>query len=145
MTLLAVAVSGRGLVDPDEPVVFADDEGFLRGRGAFETMRVYGGRPFRLDEHLARLPGFRRPARPAAARRGRDRGARRAGSRGGRQPTTRSSAFTRRPGREGSGRPVLLALVGSLPPDLEELRARGLRLVSVPLGLDAPARGRSAA
>jgi len=41
MTLLALAVSGRGVVDPDTPAVFADDEGFLRGRAAFETTRVY--------------------------------------------------------------------------------------------------------
>ena len=52
MSLIALAVSGRGVVDPDEPIVFADDEGFLRGRAAFETTRVYGGTPFRLDEHL---------------------------------------------------------------------------------------------
>ena len=55
MTLLALAVSGRGLVDPGQPVVHADDEGVLRGRAAFETMRVYAGRPFRLAEHLDRL------------------------------------------------------------------------------------------
>src|SRR5205823_361650 len=55
MSLLAVAVGGRGLVDPDEPVLHADDEALLRGRGVFETLRVYGGRPFRLDDHLARL------------------------------------------------------------------------------------------
>src|SRR5262245_26294275 len=55
MKLLALAVSGRGLVDPDEPVVHVDDEAFMRGRGAFETLRIYGGRPFRLVEHLARL------------------------------------------------------------------------------------------
>ena len=55
MTLLALAVAGRGVVDPDTPVVHADDEGFLRGRAAFETVRVYGGRPFRLDRHLERL------------------------------------------------------------------------------------------
>lgn len=55
MSLLALAVSGRGLVDPDEPVVRADDEALLRGRAAFETLRVYGGRPFRLETHLDRL------------------------------------------------------------------------------------------
>ncbi len=55
--LLAVAVGGRGVVDPAEPVLRADDEAFLRGRAAFETVRVYGGRPFRLAEHLARLAG----------------------------------------------------------------------------------------
>lgn len=54
-SLRAVAVSGRGLVEPDAPVLRADDEGFTRGRAAFETMRVYGGRPFRLREHLTRL------------------------------------------------------------------------------------------
>ena len=38
---------------PDEPVLLADDEALLRGRAAFETLRVYGGRPFR----IARAPG----------------------------------------------------------------------------------------
>ena len=55
MTLLAVAVSGRGVVDPAEPVLHADDEALIRGRAVFETLRVYSGTPFRLDEHLARM------------------------------------------------------------------------------------------
>ena len=55
VTLLAVAVGGRGVVDPAEPVLRADDEALLRGRGAFETIRVYAGKPFRLAEHLDRL------------------------------------------------------------------------------------------
>ena len=42
MTLLAVAVRGRGVVPPDDPVLHADDEALLRGRAAFETTRVYG-------------------------------------------------------------------------------------------------------
>ncbi len=57
MTVLALAVTGRGLVDPAEPVIRADDEGLLRGRAAFETLRVYSGRPFRLEAHLDRLTG----------------------------------------------------------------------------------------
>src|SRR5436190_19903213 len=56
---LALAVLGHGLVDPRRPWLRADDEAVLRGRAAFETLRVYGGRPFRLAEHLDRL------ARPA--------------------------------------------------------------------------------
>jgi branched-chain amino acid aminotransferase len=31
------------------------DEGLTRGDGAFEVLRLYGGRPFALAEHLARL------------------------------------------------------------------------------------------
>jgi branched-chain amino acid aminotransferase len=31
------------------------DDGLLRGDGAFEVLRVYGGRPFALEEHFARL------------------------------------------------------------------------------------------
>jgi 4-amino-4-deoxychorismate lyase len=52
---LALAVLGHGLVDPSRPWLRADDEAVLRGRAAFETLRVYGGRPFRLPEHLERL------------------------------------------------------------------------------------------
>lgn len=55
MSVLALAVTGRGLVDPAEAVIRADDEALLRGRAAFETLRVYGGRPFRLEAHLDRL------------------------------------------------------------------------------------------
>src|SRR4051794_39569004 len=55
MTLHAVAVRGRGLVQPGEPVFSAGDEALLRGSAAFETLRVYDGRPFLLDRHLERL------------------------------------------------------------------------------------------
>jgi 4-amino-4-deoxychorismate lyase len=55
VNLLAVAVAGRGLVDPRAPVFTADDDALLRGRAVFETARVYSGRPFRLDAHVERL------------------------------------------------------------------------------------------
>jgi 4-amino-4-deoxychorismate lyase len=55
MDVCAVAVAGRGLVDPREPVFAADDDALLRGRSVFETARVYGGQPFLLDRHLARF------------------------------------------------------------------------------------------
>ena len=66
-----------GAIGPaDEARIPVTDEGLLRGDGAFEAMRLYGGRPFALEEHLARLAALvRRPApgaRPRrAARRGR--------------------------------------------------------------------------
>jgi 4-amino-4-deoxychorismate lyase len=135
VTLLAVAVSGRGVVDPEQPVVHADDEGFMRGRGAFETMRVYAHRPFRLGDHVMRLQA-------SAARLGLpplDADEVEALAAQALQAADTGEVFLRlyaTPGREGGGGPVLLALVGTLPADLEELRSRGLRLVSVPLGLD---------
>lgn len=55
MTLLALATGERGLCEPTDAVLRADDEALLRGRAAFETLRVYSGRPFRLDAHLDRL------------------------------------------------------------------------------------------
>ncbi len=55
MTIPALAVRGRGLVDPAEPVLRADDLGVQRGDGLFETARVAGGRVVNLDAHLRRL------------------------------------------------------------------------------------------
>jgi branched-chain amino acid aminotransferase len=38
-----------------EAMIPVTDEGFVRGDGAFEVVRVYDGVPFALDEHLARM------------------------------------------------------------------------------------------
>ena len=139
MTVLALAVGGRGLADPAEPVLHADDEAFLRGRAAFETIRVYRGRPFRLDDHLERLAGsaerlalpdwqagqFRPLVEQALAAAG--------------EPDAVLRLYLT-PGREGEGRATALALVSTLPPDLEARRARGMRAITVPLGLDPSLR-----
>jgi branched-chain amino acid aminotransferase len=39
----------------DEMTIPITDDGLLRGDGVFEVARLYGGRPFAWDEHLARL------------------------------------------------------------------------------------------
>jgi branched-subunit amino acid aminotransferase/4-amino-4-deoxychorismate lyase len=125
---LALAVSGRGLVDPNEPVVHADDEAFMRGRGAFETLRVYDGRPFRLPEHLERLEascarlGFEPSPRSVVE----ELATLALDSARAAEATMRLYAT---PGR-GDG-PVALVVVSDLPVDLEEMRARGIRLASV--------------
>jgi 4-amino-4-deoxychorismate lyase len=132
VTLLALAVAGRGVVDPGEPVLRAADEAVLRGRVAFETTRVYGRRPFKLDEHLARLAGSAaRLALPEV------------------DADECGSLVEAALERAGAVEAVLriyvtdatvLALVSAIPPELEAMRARGARVVSLPLGLDARLR-----
>ena len=130
MTLVALAELGRGLLDPAAPVLHADDEGVLRGRAVFETLRVYGGTPFKLEAHVRRLGAsaqrLRLPEPPhddfvdaalAAVRAG------------GRPDATLRLLWTA--GQEGGGAPLGLALVSELPPGLDELRARGLKLAVV--------------
>ena len=131
MKLLSVAVAGRGLVDPSDPVFGAGDEALLRGRAAFETTRVYRGRPFRLSDHLERL------AASAASLL---------------LPAPDLAECERLVGTalEGAGEPdaglrlywtgaTLVAMVAAIPPELEALRERGLHLVALRLGVD-PAR-----
>jgi 4-amino-4-deoxychorismate lyase len=139
VTLLAVAVGGRGLVDPDEPVLHADDEALLRGRAAFETTRVYRGRPFKLEEHLARLAGSAaRIGLPAVDNLVCEDLARTAIGHAGESEAVLRLYWTA--GREGGGRATSLALVSSLPPHLEDMRAHGIKLIALPLGLQADLR-----
>ena len=45
-----------GLISPAaETFVPVTDDGFIRGDGVFEVLRVYDGRPFALSDHLDRL------------------------------------------------------------------------------------------
>jgi 4-amino-4-deoxychorismate lyase len=139
VTVLALAVGGRGLVDPHEPVLHADDEAFLRGRGAFETIRVYDGRPFRLDDHLERLSASseRLDLPPVGTETFRDLAGQAIAAAGEGDVVLRLYLT---PGREGEGRPTALAMVSTIPAVLEERRATGMRMISVPLGLDPDLR-----
>jgi 4-amino-4-deoxychorismate lyase len=135
VSVLALAVGGRGLVDPDEPVLYADDEAFLRGRAAFETIRVYGGRPFKLEEHLERLAGSAARLDLAPVDESEFTGLVRSAIEAvGAEDAVLRLYLTA--GREHGGRPVTLALVSEIPPGLEELRARGMKLISARLGLE---------
>src|SRR5918997_314470 len=54
--MAAELASLDGAIAPaEETRVPATDEGFLRGDGVFELVRVYDGRPFALGEHLDRM------------------------------------------------------------------------------------------
>jgi 4-amino-4-deoxychorismate lyase len=131
---LAVGVLGRGVVDPDVPVIHADDAGLLRGLAAFETLRVYGGHPFALSEHLERL-------RESAVRM--------------QLPEPDAGGFTdlahavvvaagtpdcllrlTMTGGRAGGAPVSMAVALPLADDLETIRARGIAVVSLQTGID---------
>ena len=54
MSELLASVDGA-ITPAGQAVIPVADEGLLRGDGAFEVIRLYGGRPFALDEHVERL------------------------------------------------------------------------------------------
>ena len=121
MTLLAVAVAGRGVVDPAEPVFFADDEAVVRGTAAFETVRIRRGRAVLLDRHVERLErsslALRLPA-PDGARGLALQAVEAAGAEEGALRLFRTNA-------------TLVATVAPLPAGLDTLRRRGLSLVTI--------------
>lgn len=123
MTLLAVAVAGRGLVDPHEPVFGADDDALLRGGAAFETIRVYGGRPFLLASHLTRL----RFSAEALALPPPDGAEELAALVVGAAPPDHVLRLYRTS-------QAVVATAAALPPGLDELRARGLTLETFDVG-----------
>ena len=135
MNILSVAVAGRGLLEPGEPVFGAGDEALLRGRAVFETTRVYGGRPFMLDAHLARLAASARRVRLPA-------------------PDPEESGRLAHLVVEAAGQPelalrlywtgtTLVATAGEVDPELERLRERGLRLAVVRWSTGALAAAKS--
>lgn len=134
MTLLALATSDRGLVDPREAVLRADDEALLRGRGAFETLRVYEGRPFRLEEHLDRLfASAASIALPALEREGFVRLAELVLQAAGGADAVLRLVWTAGP---AGGEAAALALLSEVPSWIEGQRERGSRIVSL-LGVRA--------
>ena len=54
MSAELACLDGR-LAPVEETAISITDEGFIRGDGAFEVVRVYSGKPFLLDEHLDRM------------------------------------------------------------------------------------------
>jgi len=134
VTLLALAVAGRGLVPLDEPVIRADDEALLRGRAAFETLRVYDGRPFRLEAHLARLASSAGAiGLPLVERQELEELATLVLPEAGAADAVLRLVWTAGP---AEGPPAALALLSDVPVWIEEARARGARAVSL-LGVRA--------
>lgn len=123
------------------PLLRADDDAVLRGRAAFETMRVYSGVPFRVDLHLRRLAESARvlelPAPDTQAL---------AGLVGealatlDRPDAVLRVVWTPGAGEEGS---IGFVLVTPLPAGFDEMRARGIELASLQLAIGASTRSES--
>src|SRR5262245_40128836 len=135
MDVCAVAVAGRGLVEPGGPVFAADDDALLRGRSVFETARVYAGRPFLLDRHLARFAlsaeRLRLPPPDAAEC---ERLAELVIGASDKSDLALRLYWTGR---------TLAATAAPIDPELEALRSRGLRLATVPWSTGALASAKS--
>jgi 4-amino-4-deoxychorismate lyase len=134
LSLIALATTDRGLCDPAEPVVRADDEGLLRGRAAFETLRVYGGHPFRFAEHLDRLTASaRRIALPHLEHDDFEKLTRLVLASTGAEAAVLRLVWTAGP---DGGPATGLALLSEIPEWIEDVRERGSRIVSL-LGIRA--------
>jgi branched-subunit amino acid aminotransferase/4-amino-4-deoxychorismate lyase len=135
MDVRAVAVAGKGLVDPHEPVFAADDEALLRGRSVFETARVYGGRPFLLDRHLVRFAlSSERVRLPPPDRAECERLAELVIGASEEKDLALRLYWTGR---------TLVVTAGGIDPELEAQRARGLRLAVVNWSTGALASAKS--
>jgi 4-amino-4-deoxychorismate lyase len=129
-----VLLDGLREVDPETPVLRADDLGVLRGESVFETLRIGNGRPAFVEAHLARLAesarrldiplphGWRELAEKAAA--GVDDGVLR---------------LVCSKGAPGSG-PVAFALVTAVPEETRLGGEQGVSAVTLSLGVSAAQR-----
>ena len=113
------------------------DRGFLYGDGLFETIRIYSGEPFALEQHLRRLKAAGRRIQlpiPHTVRWWRETTVELLGRSGlrGRDAAVRIT-ITRGVGGDGlllprKPRPTLLMFARPLPSDLETLKRRGVKV-----------------
>lgn len=140
MTVLAVAASGAGLAGGARPALDPLDLALHRGEAVFETVRVYGGRPFRLGAHLERLAASA-SALDLVLPEGLDDLATRAVAAAGERDAVLRLVCTR--GQEAAPAPAAFAICTELPPGWEQERRRGLKLVLLTMACDPLVRAAS--
>jgi 4-amino-4-deoxychorismate lyase len=140
MAVLAVLATGPGAPPGGPPGLDPLDLALVRGEAVFEAMKVYGGRPFRLDAHLARLTASAR-AIELALPEGLEALAARAVAAAGRGDAILRLICTKGP--EGSGGGTAFAICADVPASFEEDRRRGLRLVLLTTATDPLLRAAS--
>ncbi|MDT4978916.1 MAG: 4-amino-4-deoxychorismate lyase [Pseudonocardiales bacterium] len=138
MTVGLLAILGVGLVDPDTPVVHADDPGLTRGDGCFEGCRLVTtaggvGTVDQLDAHLARMsrsaaaldiafdePAWRGLVAQAVA--------------AWPEPGEAAMKLMLTRGRPSAGMPTGVLTISPLPPDYPRQRRDGLRVITLTRG-----------
>lgn len=138
-----VAVLGKGVVDPSQPILLADDLGAVRGDGLFETINVRAGEPWQLEPHLERMArsagrmGIELP-KLAAIRQLCYEAIADFGSQ-----TEGALRLVCSRGSETGGDPTFWATLNPVPDSQRNARRDGLRLLELSLGYPADARGRA--
>jgi 4-amino-4-deoxychorismate lyase len=157
MAVLAVLATGPGVVEGGgRPALDPLDLALVRGDAVFEALRVYAGRPFRLDAHLDRLARSAEAIDLPLPREVEDLATRAVAAAGGGDAVLRLICTRGREGsgegappspvgREGSGEgaPAAFAICTDVPGSLEGERRRGLRLVLLTTATDPLVRAAS--
>jgi 4-amino-4-deoxychorismate lyase len=142
VAVLAVLALGPGVAAGARPALDPLDLALLRGEAVFEALRVYGGRPFRLQAHLDRLAASAAAVDlPLPA--GLEELAGRAAAAAGGGDAVLRLICTRGPDVPGEGGPAAFAICTDVPGSFEEERRRGLRLVLLTTATDPVLRAAS--
>jgi 4-amino-4-deoxychorismate lyase len=138
--VVAVEATGPGASPGRGPALPPVDLALVRGEAAFETMRLYRGRPFRLDAHLERLAGSA-AGLDLALPHGLEELVARAVAAAGVGEGVLRLICTR--GVDDDFESTAFAIVSEVPPEFELERRRGLRLVLLTLAVDPVVRAAS--
>lgn len=133
LDVLVAGPGGPGAPAGDHAGFSPLDLGLLRGDAVFEGIRVYRGRPFRLDAHLARL-GVSAASADLAVPAGLDELTGRALAACGGGDAVLRLICTR--GAEGEEAPALVAVVTEVPPGLDADRRRGIGIALLTTAAD---------
>lgn len=128
-----------GLVDPDAPLLRADDLAAVRGDGVFETLLVRDGRPCLVDAHLRRLSHSAKllalPEPDLAA--WRNAIAIAVGEWAAQGPAEGALRLVYTRGRESGSAPTAYATVNPVPDRVAGVRRDGISVITLERGMPA--------
>ena len=139
-TVLVLLEGAPRVVDPEAPLLRADDLGVARGEAVFETLRIAAGRPAFLDLHVRRL--HRSAERVAIALPAGWEGLAKTAAATYAETTGRADGMLRLTCSKGvpGGSPVGFALASPIPATVVRGREQGVRVATFTLGVPAALR-----